>query len=114
MIPCFREGAEKFSVLSPDSAKKRKKEPSGKLGYCVGPGGLVTGPGGWFGAGPVVPARAMLAVRLRLNRNAKTPPIPAATATAMNMAVRNPRLLAGWKYAVYAGSLTILYPFHVG
>ena len=74
----------------------------------------MTGPGGWFGAGPGVPVRAMLAVRLRLKRNAKTPPIPAATATAMNMAVRNPRLLAGWKYAVYAGSLTIRYPFHVG
>src|SRR5882762_2961123 len=100
MFPCFRENKE--------------KESSGKLRYCVGPGGPVTGPGGWSGAGPVVPTRAMLAVRLRLNRNAKTPPIPAATATAMNIAVRKPRLLAGWKYAVYAGSLMIRYPFHVG
>ena len=113
MFPCFGGGAGKFSVLSLDSEKKGNREGRGR-DYCVGPGGPMTGPGGWFGDGPVVPVMAMLAVRLRLNRNAKTPPIPAATATAMNMAVRNPRLLAGWKYAVYAGSLTILYPFHVG
>ena len=82
-------------MLSPDSVKKRKRKLRGLAGYRVGPGGPVTGPGGWFGAGPVGPAIAIPAVRLRLKMNAKTPPTPAATATAMNMAVRNPRLLAG-------------------
>src|ERR1700756_3465574 len=110
MFPGFGVVAWKFSVLSPESVKKWKRKQRGWRAYCAGPGGPVTGPGGWLGDGPVVPAIAILAVRLRLNRKAKTPPTPAATATAMNIAVRNPTLLAGWKYAVYSGSLTILYP----
>jgi len=53
------------------------------------------GPGGWLGAGPAVPITGMLVIRLRLNRNAKTPPMPAATATARNIAVRIPDGLVG-------------------
>ncbi len=77
--------------------RKKGKDGEGWIDYCVGPGGPVTGPGGWLGAGPVVPVMVMLAVRLRLNRNAKTPPIPAAIATARNSAVRIPEGVEGWK-----------------
>ncbi len=65
------------------------------MDYSIGPGGPVTGPGGWLGAGPAVPVTGMLVIRLRLNRNAKTPPMPAATATARNIAVRIPDGLVG-------------------
>src|SRR5260370_29764269 len=98
MFPCFGGGAGKFSVLSLDSEKKGNREGRGR-DYCVGPGGPVTGPGGWFDGGPVVPVMAMLAVRLGLNRNVETPPILSATATPVNMAVRDPTFLAGVNYA---------------
>src|SRR5213083_3751099 len=61
--------------------------------YCDGPEGLTKGPGDWPGV--VVPTIVVAGVRLRLKRNAKTPPMPAATATAMNRAVSSPTLLEG-------------------
>src|SRR5260370_32991413 len=109
MLPCFGGGAGKFSVLSLDSEKKGNRERKGR-DYCVGPGGPVTGPGGWFGDGPVVPVMAMLADRPRLNRNAKTAPVPASTATGMNKTGRNPTLLAHWRYARCEECVTILCP----
>src|SRR5436309_1610355 len=55
--------------------------------------GLTKGPGDWPGV--VVATIVVAGVRLRLKRNAKTPPMPAATATAMNRAVSSPTLLEG-------------------
>ncbi len=75
-----------------------KKEKDRELrGYCAGPGGPDIGAGeGPGGAWVVDPDNAMPAARRLLNRKAKTPPIPAATAMAMNIAVRKPKLLEGW------------------
>ena len=53
------------------------------------------GAGPW-GTLPIDPARPMLAVFFLRSKMAKTPPIPAATATAMNIAANRPAFPVGW------------------
>src|SRR5216117_845317 len=76
----------------PCGEKKGKKREFFR-DYCDGPEGLTQGLGDWPGV--VVPTIVVAGGRLRLKRNAKTPPMPAATATAMNKAVSSPTLLEG-------------------
>lgn len=85
-------------MLSPDWQEKRKREVENWVDYWVGLVGPGIGPGGWLGDGPEGPAMVMFAERRLRNRKAKTPPIAAATAIAMKIIVRRPKLLvAGWK-----------------
>src|SRR5438034_11628751 len=92
--------------LSPSDGLRRTRlacclpcgEKKGKMreffrDYCDGPEGLTQGLGDWPGV--VVPTIVVAGGRVRLKRNAKTPPMPAATATAMNKAVSSPTLLEG-------------------
>src|SRR5437762_1093408 len=74
-------------------AEKKVKNREFFRDSCDGAEGLTKGMGGW--AGVFVPANVVAGGRLRLKKNAKTPPMAAATATAINKAVSSPTLLEG-------------------